>query len=643
MEPSKTDEYEKYSQKKYIKRALSIFKYAANHGCLDTQLLFSKMYDKGDHLHIDSNEAFQYYTQAAKHGNSEAIYKVGYMYLEGRGIKQEYIKAHKYITQAAEKGCPDAKSLLVTPIKEAIKNIDYLKVLKMFEVATLKGTASLEYNVGYFYENGFYNHNSQTIIEEDFFKALEWYRLAAKKNNPEAIFKLGTFYQIGKLCQNSSVAVRYYKKGAELEHFDSFYALAQFYLVGEGVTEDVEMAFNLFSQAASLGHPGARSVLSLLYGFDNMVDISLADKSIKKMMEEVGNNGNVVVQYRLRCYYEFSGDTKLAIRWYELATQGKLTDAYYRLGRIYETKKYQSFPKAIELYEAASDNYHDKATYKIAQLYHYGIGVSQNYSTAFHLYTKAADLGNWSATALLDIKQVFKRNCVDTSSDTESSNNTAIGNKLLNLTSEEFNELLLMHEGIAKHADANQQYNMGYVYENYLETPDYEKAFQWYSIAASRSHKETIHRLGLFYLNGDGVLQNQIMAVEEFKKAMDLGSANACYQLGLMHDSDDGEDIDKSKEEHYYLAAAYKGHRDAQFKLGKLYEDLYIKGKDSLDALTWYTKAYFQENSHAITHLYILDGKQDFEKEFYSKLFKKKWINIKSMSTDNFPEKFFSN
>jgi TPR repeat protein len=159
--------------------------------------------------------------------------------------------------------------------------------------------------------------------------------------------------------------------GVELEYLNSFYELAQLYIVGKVTTKDVETTFNLFSEAASLGHPGARSALSLLYGTKYIIVNPFEDESIKGMMKEVGSNGNTIVQYRLGCYYEYIGNIRLAIKCYGLVTQGKLTDACYRLGRIYETEDYQNIPKVIELYETASDNYYDEAAYREAQLYHY--------------------------------------------------------------------------------------------------------------------------------------------------------------------------------------------------------------------------------------------------------------------------------
>jgi TPR repeat protein len=584
---------------------------------LDAQLLYAKILDEGYLCRLNSYEAFIYYTQAAKQGNTEAIYKIGYMYLEGRGIKQDYIKAYKYIAKAAEKGHHVSKSLLVAPIKESIKNIDYSKVLRMFEAVTDKGLASLEYNIGCFYESGFVDKNPRRIIEKELPRSLHWYHRAEKKNNPEAIHKLGTMY----LRENFYIVISYYKKGTKLRHLDSVYELAQLYLVGNGVTKDAERAFNLFSEAANLGHPGARSVLSLLYETKATIANPFKNNSIKGMMEEVGSKGNTIVQYRFGCYYESSDNIKLAIKWYELATHGKLTDAYYRLGRIYEIKSYQNLPKAIELYEAASANYHDEATYREAQLYCYGNGIPQNYSKAFQLYTKAANLGNRTATALLDIKQVFKRNRVDNSNDTGTSNTIAIENTTLKLISEEFKELLLMHEYIARHGDVNQQYNVGYVYENGLETPDYENAFQWYSIAASSSHKDAIYRLGLLYLNGNGLPRNFTLATEFFIKAMGLGSADACYQLGLMSSSGRMTDIDYSKAEYYFILAANQGHYDAQFKLGQLYEDGYIAGKGFIDALKWYTKAFLQTSNHAILHLDELDDDPNFRTRHHSKQF----------------------
>jgi TPR repeat protein len=62
----KKDQVTEVNPKTNIKRALSLFKYAANHGCLDAQLLYAKIHGEGYLGHHDSNEAFIYYMQAAK-------------------------------------------------------------------------------------------------------------------------------------------------------------------------------------------------------------------------------------------------------------------------------------------------------------------------------------------------------------------------------------------------------------------------------------------------------------------------------------------------------------------------------------------------------------------------------------------------
>jgi TPR repeat protein len=113
------------------------------------------------------------------------------------------------------------------------------------------------------------------------------------------------------------------------------------------------------------------------------------------------------------------------------------------------------------------------------------------------------------------------------------------------------------------------------------------------------------------------------LATEFFIKAMGLGSADACYQLGLMSSSGRMTDIDYTKTEHYYIVVANWGHIVAQFKLGQFYEDGYIDGKGFLDALKWYTKAFLQTNNQAILHLDELDDDPNFIIRHYSKQFRK--------------------
>jgi TPR repeat protein len=63
-------------------------------------------------------------------------------------------------------------------------------------------------------------------------------------------------------------------------------------------------------------------------------------------------------------------DYSKAACWFDLASQGGITDAYYRLGRCYEESQGVeiNYVQSFTLYQKAADKDHDKALYRLAQM-----------------------------------------------------------------------------------------------------------------------------------------------------------------------------------------------------------------------------------------------------------------------------------
>ena len=62
------------------------------------------MYDKGEGIEQDYQEAAKWYRKAAEQGDAWAQNNLGLMYHNGEGIEQDYQKAVKWYRKAAEQG-----------------------------------------------------------------------------------------------------------------------------------------------------------------------------------------------------------------------------------------------------------------------------------------------------------------------------------------------------------------------------------------------------------------------------------------------------------------------------------------------------------------------------------------------------------
>jgi uncharacterized protein len=58
-----------------------------------------------------------------------------------------------------------------------------------------------------------------------------------------------------------------------------------------------------------------------------------------------------------------------------------------------------------------------------------------------------------------------------------------------------------------------------------------------------------------------------------YRKAADQGNANAQFNLGKMYDDGDGVPQDHAEALKWYLKAADQGNASAQFNLGKMYDN----------------------------------------------------------------------
>jgi TPR repeat protein len=96
---------------------------------------------------------------------------------------------------------------------------------------------------------------------------------------------------------------------------------------------------------------------------------------------------------------------------------------------------------------------------------------------------------------------------------------------------------------------------------------DYEEAAIFYTQAAAQGHAKAQYRLGILYINGQGVMQSDERAAESFGQAAEQGLADAQYALGVLYQK--GRGVEKSNQRAAALlrVAADQNHPRAQYAL----------------------------------------------------------------------------
>lgn len=88
-------------------------------------------------------------------------------------------------------------------------------------------------------------------------------------------------------------------------------------------------------------------------------------------------------------------------------------------------------------------------------------------------------------------------------------------------------------------------------------------------------------------------------AAEHFRRAAELGSDEAAFQLAIMYEHGRGVAASMRRAMEWYHQAAEAGNEKAQFNLAHLYATGRNMDKDAAEAAKWYRKSAEQNNPHA--------------------------------------------
>lgn len=145
--------------------------------------------------------------------------------------------------------------------------------------------------------------------------------------------------------------------------------------------------------------------------------------------------------------------------------------------------------------------------------------------------------------------------------------------------------------------DVSYYHNKGLAYK---KRGDYQKAAEYYLIAAKKGNAPSQNNLGILYENGQGVKQDYNKAIEWYQKAVEQGDSEASYNLGNLYRTGLGIEKNLQKAYELYLYAAKKDDCPlAQYNLARMYEKGEGVSRDYNKAIYWFKLSAINNNTGA--------------------------------------------
>ncbi|WP_428095502.1 tetratricopeptide repeat protein [Candidatus Thioglobus sp.] len=145
-------------------------------------------------------------------------------------------------------------------------------------------------------------------------------------------------------------------------------------------------------------------------------------------------------------------------------------------------------------------------------------------------------------------------------------------------------------------------YQIGYDYSQMQRNDD---AFEWMMRAADGGHSGAQNNIGLSYLHGLGVKQDEKQAFEWFEKSAKQGLPYAQSELAMLHYEGKGTEKDIQLAQNWWLTAAKQQDEYAQYNLASLM----LEKDDIKSAYYWFNLATKNNHPDAKTALDLLNEK----------------------------------
>ena len=214
-----------------------------------------------------------------------------------------------------------------------------------------------------------------------------------------------------------------------------------------------------------------------------------------------------------------------------------------------------------------------RSQFSLANMYHNGVGVQQDYALAFYWYSRVAEKGH--ASAQFNVANGYYH---------------GIG------VEKDLSKAFEWYQKAAKQDFVEAQFNLGVMYRNGQGASASDtQAFDWYKKAADSGHATAQLFVARMYDKGIGVEQNKDLARNFFEISASQHNANSQYDLAEFY-LREGEGPAALE---YFQLSAEKGHSGAQAQLGEMYHKGIIVEQDDVFALKFSEQAAQQNNANS--------------------------------------------
>lgn len=526
---------------KNVKKAIACYSVASREGDANSSNSLGRIYEIGYGVEKDISKAIEFYEKAASLGDSSGAFNLARCYQFGMGVDKDVSKAVDWYIESSPEEKERVKEMFLST------NIATLSGADAYKVATFL----LEFN--------------DDICKS---KALDLLIDSAENGFAEAQKYLAKlFFEGDEALKNDSLAVLYWSKAAEQNEASAIHNIATCYYNGNGVTQNLKKAFELYKKSADMMFPMAFFEVGNAYekGFDGVVEpdykkaIEYYEKGIELGNADCMNNlavmymvGKGVRKNRKKAYKLFleaadlSEDAKCNLAMcYE---KGCGTEEDFEQAIItYRELAFDGNTFAVKSLERLVDKIEDSwALFELARCYDLGEGVECDIKKAVEYYTRAAEMGNDKARH--NLAHLYRYGAPGLEIDYE---------KAIKYYSEA--------------ADKGAERSRNALAELYDELGEFEKAFEQYEKSAHAGNKTGLYYLARCYASGNGTEKDIPKAIEILKKLIDDRYPEAINGLALVLSED--EKTENEAVRLFEKAITEYNDEVAMYNLGLCYEN----------------------------------------------------------------------
>lgn len=514
--------------------------------------------------HVDAELAL---AQSLIHG-SPPDYERAYSLLQQLSQQHELPEAYVYMAFMQQQGLG--------------RPVDLSAAKSLLETAHQRGSDEASFYLGQIYQT-----------EQNIAQALYWYQYGVARGNANAQYQLAEFYLEGQgVEQDLEKAKSIWMDAAKKGQVDAQYRLAEALWYGHYFSQDQVLAQQYLHQAVEQQHPQAIALLQQLQQHKGLVrDDSIHLQHIKQ--QAFKGDANAQYQYCLAVLKQLidgeQRDAVLALLKQESQKQqayalSLLGSAYYFAWGVEANTR-----QAFQFWTRAAAKQEPIALCNLAMLQQQGVLIEQpNLTQAFKLYQQAAATDSYTAQFLLAQCYIYGQG---TALD------ATRGLKLLQQAATQFD--------IQVKDKADILYSLGRFYAERLNVfEDQARAHSYLTLAAQEGSTLAALDLAYAYLNGaNGFEHNDQQARDYFSQAQQQGSIEAQTQLAILLLDGRGGGVDHAQAFAYLQHATEQDNALAITHLARCYEQGLGVGEDMQQALVLYQQAMQMGEAQAFYHM----------------------------------------